>query len=284
MAQSKKSNINTLGYLGPSGSFSESVALELRSHPVFSNFEFIMSPSLTELFEQIVLGNITTAVFPIKNSKGGLLKAPDGETFLAKLSNPAVQLKWVGEKLLPLKFCLASVGDSSVEKISRIHMNEYSQTLCAEYLVKYPCWIPVIHPSSSMAAQEVARLQRADEAALSSAEAVKKYSLQIIERQLVKPGTEPVMHFVYITKKDFNLLEESGDSHVSAHLFQAEKVAELVAAIKASKLTASSIFPAENSYFWVDFAGKIASDKFPEPLKSLWRCHLGSYVQDKNNL
>ena len=272
-----------IGYLGPHGSFSESVAHRLIGQPPFAGCEFVLSPSLSELMSMIESGVIHVAVFPIRNSKGGLLKSPDGRIFMERLAHEGRHLKWIGERFLPLEFCLLGTQTAWIEAISRVHTNEYTKILCAEYLALHPSWHVRPHASSSKAAERVSTLNQHNHAALASKDAARQYNLQIIDGQVTQPGQEPVMHFIYIANKDFQAPHPPTAPKISTHLFRAPSAIKLLDELnQQDKLEYQTLYALSDSTFVVDFNGEIPPQSLPKNLAKLWLHHFGTYPCDSN--
>ena len=206
--------MTTIGYLGPTGSFSEAATKSL-----YPEAEHLLQlyPSLDALCPALEKQEIDIMVIPILNSKMGVITDPAGEPYLNSLVKENSSLHIVGEKFLPLNFCLLAKNKVSASKIKTIHVNSYSQKLCASLFAKYPQWLVKVHPSSSAAAAFLNH-EKADatHVAIASLEAAQKYNLHILSETILPKNAIPIMQFLAVSHKN-KPLTESLDS-ISAYL------------------------------------------------------------------
>lgn len=188
-----------VGYLGPSGSFSDAVRKHLYPEDKYSEWIFKPHPTLADIINALENNEISLAVFPIESSKTGLLiDDQDGIEFLEKLAAPHSNLYIIGERFWLLNFLLLSHPDASIDKIKVVHLNPYMQEQCRKYLSAHPMWQMEKHPSSSEAARIAKQKSDPTHAAIASEEAADVYGLNILENKLFDENNEPIMHFLVL--------------------------------------------------------------------------------------
>ncbi len=87
-----------LGYLGPSGSFSDAVRKHLHPENKYSDWVFKPYPRLSNVLDALENTEISLALLPIENSKSGLLINSEGQEFFARLASSDSDLYIVAEK------------------------------------------------------------------------------------------------------------------------------------------------------------------------------------------
>lgn len=104
-----ETDLVVVGYLGPSGSYSESACHLLYPVEKYPAWEFHQFTNLTELINAIEHNKISIAIMPVENSKNGLLKDPQGQEFFTRIAMMKTRVSIIGEKFLPLNFRKALV-------------------------------------------------------------------------------------------------------------------------------------------------------------------------------
>ncbi|MDO8954150.1 MAG: prephenate dehydratase domain-containing protein [Gammaproteobacteria bacterium] len=188
-----------IGYLGPSGSFSEAVTFDIYPKDENQACSYIAHPTINDLIQATIDGSVTRAILPIHNSKSGLLKDRHGIELMSYINDPANKILVITEKLWPLKFCLLGSEGSCIEEIKVVHTNDYAEQLCKDYFAKHSNWKVEKHASSSEAARFVSELKSCSHAALASIDAAKEYKLHCLNNQLFESESDwPIMRFLVI--------------------------------------------------------------------------------------
>jgi prephenate dehydratase len=271
---------NTIGYLGPSGSFSQTVCFKLYPPKDNPDNRYIEFPSLNSLFEAIHGGALNLAVLPIRNSKGGPLKDNTGRELISQLLLPDAHLFIVGDDFLPLKFCLLGKAESTVEDIKIVHTNEYAEQQCRPYFSAHPFWSVEKHKSSSEAARVVSEAKDKEHAALASEQAAREYKLVFLQKSIFGDEKEcPIMHFLVLCTS-FDSTEAPGRAIYSAFSLQSYSEEKLITALRNSGLPVSQISASadyEKLYF-LELAAKILPDQLSAVLPPDTKVKaLGSY-------
>ncbi len=188
-----------IGYLGPSGSLSESICFELYANSTPAKFEYHLFEHLSHLLEALCQKKIDLAVMPVWNSKLGYLRNHfTQEVFWDKIQATS-HLKVLQEKTVMMPFLLLGLPKATLDEIAHIHLNEYSHKLCQTFLDAHAHWKIHTHASSSKAAQTIQKLNDSQHAAIATLDAARQYGLTAFKTPLFEAGDEPLMRFIAIS-------------------------------------------------------------------------------------
>lgn len=184
-----------LGYLGPSGTYSDAVRKQLYPESAYPRLQFQQYPSLAELMHALENLEVSLALFPVETSKMGVLQDNEDQEFFAKLITSKANLFIVAEKFWPLKYFLLGCNGSRIEEVKKVHLNPYTEQHCLDYLSQYRNWELCDHYSSSQAAKAVKESSDLTQAAIASEDSAREYGLIILD-ELFKSKKVPLIHFL----------------------------------------------------------------------------------------
>jgi prephenate dehydratase len=244
-----------IGYLGPTGSFSESAAQEFFAG---QSYEYVTYDSLEQLQEAFFKKEIDIIVMPIFNSKEGVLKsAAKNREFMGIFYDEICKntpCNIVGEKFFEMKFCLLAKAGVKKENILHINVNPYGEGLCKSYLLKHPQWQIIKFPSTSAAARDLLT-QDNSYAALAPKIAAEIYGLQILEDEILSQHDIPIMNFLVLSNQADLVLSTTEDKHrITVYLVQTDTPTDYLAnLVKANMpLLNAYVFDGNKLYFEVD--------------------------------
>ena len=283
-----------IGFLGPTGSFSEAAYHALFPEPNI-NRSFFMANSLELLIQALSAKQITHALLPFRNSKedGELLKNRiDGAEFIKSIITSDPPLYIIGEKLLPLEFCLLGSPEGDLSKITTILSNPYAEKLCKEYLEKVnesrknqdiPPWKIQICDSSSKAAAEVNYRKNYQLAALASKQAAKIYCLKILDHLFPDISKAPIMHFILLSYKGLQDRMLSTET-ASTFTLTTKDVATLKLNLKSKNYKVYYFYQSVDipHTFLLDVFGNISIEKLAQDLNFDSIRKIGTYPIDPN--
>jgi prephenate dehydratase len=175
-----------IGCLGPEGSFSHLLALQ-----VDNVVDVSLCGSITAVFNQLLNDEIDLALVPIENSSGGFIMETADE-----LIHHDQQIHIIKEYALDVK--LALLGQSS-QNIETIHSHAMPFFHCDDWLTQhYPNAKRIVESSTAKAAQW-AKLH-ASAAAIGPIQNAKKHDLEIIAYPL-QSDIANVTQFYLVSKK-----------------------------------------------------------------------------------
>lgn len=156
-----------IGYLGPSGTFSEQAAQTLaRNFPLHS---LIPLPSIPHVLLEADKGNIDLGLVPVENSIEGTVNVT-----LDMLAHE-VDLDIQGEIILEIKHCLLTKEPHG--SIQAIYSHPQALAQCRRFLQKNFPQIPCITTDSTAQAAQIVKESREPVAALGSMQAAREYGL-----------------------------------------------------------------------------------------------------------
>jgi len=183
MSNSKKTC--QIGFLGPSGSYSEEAASKIQGKPIA--FDSIM-----EVIDAVDQNIIDIGVVPIENS----IEGPVGVT-LDLLAND-YNLKIKNEIILPIRHNLLLNEDSSIEDIELVYSHIQPLSQCRKFIEKIGAK-PIAAPSTSAAAKMIKGKKNA--AAIGTRKAAEIYGLKIAAEN-IQDFENNLTRFVVIGKED----------------------------------------------------------------------------------
>lgn len=163
-----------IGCLGPVGTFSEEAARTLYHG---SDFEFVLLPSIPEVFQALGGGMVDIAVVPVENTLAGVIEAT--ASGLSAMST----VHQVTEVVLPVHQHLLGVNGSSVDQIQEAWSNSAALSQCSHWLENRNIRTRSIE-STAESARRVAAAHRTDIAAIASEFAAHEYGLSILMRDI----------------------------------------------------------------------------------------------------
>ncbi|MFW6195626.1 MAG: prephenate dehydratase, partial [Chloroflexota bacterium] len=112
-----------LGYLGPSGTYSETAARTYRVHAEMTPY-----PSIPAVAEAVERGEVEEAVVPIENSLQGAVT----EVLDFLLNSAATRIR--GELAIPIAHCLLAPAGTRIENVEVVYSHPQALGQCHRYL------------------------------------------------------------------------------------------------------------------------------------------------------
>jgi Prephenate dehydratase len=173
--------MNKIGYLGPTGSFSEeAIHLFLATHPELNELhpELIPYPTIPRLLLACDSMEINRAFVPLENSTEGQV----GVTM--DTLGQAEHLFITNEFVHPIDQCLLAHEPMPLEQIERVYSHEQSLGQCRDFLEKYlPHAQQVTCLSNSEAAHRISSI-RENWAAIGPRRAAHLYNLYTLQERI----------------------------------------------------------------------------------------------------
>jgi prephenate dehydratase/prephenate dehydrogenase len=162
-----------VGYLGPSGTYTEEAA-----KAALANAVYIPYPSIDAVFEAIVQHQVDRGIVPIEN----VIQGPVTET-QDNLYHHVTSVKIVNMLVLPIQHAIGTL--SSASQISRVLSKDQALKQCSAYLqAHYPQAQQVEVASTSTAMETIVSERWHDAAAIGSPQALQHYGLHIVDRDI----------------------------------------------------------------------------------------------------
>ena len=183
--------IASLGYLGPSGTFSEEAALIYnQSH----RFELLERPTVAQVIEGVVSGSMEQGIVPLENSLEGSIAI----TFdlLTRLSDICI----FRELIYPIRQCLMAPAGTDLARISRVYSHPQALGQCRDYLASNlpgASGFPV--ESTAAAASMVANIPGS--AAIAPRKAAALFGLHLLAEE-IQDNADNETRFVIIARRE----------------------------------------------------------------------------------
>ncbi len=269
-----------IGYLGPTGTFTEAA---LRTLPVAGRAELIPYVSVAAVLEAVRQGGIEGAMVPLESSVEGSVA-----TTLDELAH-GDPLQVTDEVLLPVSFVLLGRGDLAPADISVVATHPHAEAQCRRWLRdSLPSAEVVLTPSTADAARAVSEGRY--DAAIAAPVAAERYRLSVLAAD-VQDSSGAITRFVLVRRPGpvpaptgadrTSLFAFIRDDHPGALLEVLTEFA--VRGINLSRIESRPEGDLLGRYFFsVDCEGHLADARVGEALSALHRvCAdvrvLGSY-------
>ncbi|MBM3222846.1 MAG: hypothetical protein FJZ47_03450, partial [Candidatus Tectomicrobia bacterium] len=162
-----------LGFLGPSGTYTEEAA-----RVAMPDALSIPYSSIDAVFEAVVQQEVERGLVPIEN----VIQGPVTET-LDNLYHYATQLKLVDMLVIPIQHAIGVLSPTS--QVRRVLSKDQALKQCSAYLqAQYPQAQQVNMDSTTAAMEEIVATQASDTAAIGSPLALQHYGLHILARDI----------------------------------------------------------------------------------------------------
>jgi len=161
-----------LGFLGPSGTFSEEVALIYCRD---QNREMKAYRTIPSIIDAVNNGHINEGMVPFVNSLEGGVAA----THYSLIKQESAQI--IKELSLPITHCLVSSEALELEDIKSVMSHPQAIQQCLHFIQEYLPTADIIATSSTADAASQTRLNKYS-AAIASAKAADRYDLKIIRK------------------------------------------------------------------------------------------------------
>lgn len=181
----------TLGYLGPSGTFSEEAALAYDADRGLALREF---PTIAAVLEAVAKGELAEGIVPIENSLEGGVSAT-----LDCLAGD-VELYIRRELLCPVRHCLLANSGVTRDEIRRVYSHPQALGQCRAFL-EGTLSGAVCRPVESTAAAAVLARRSPGSAAVASRRAANIFGLSILAED-IQDSDDNVTRFVVVGSSD----------------------------------------------------------------------------------
>lgn len=186
-----------IGYLGPSGTFSELAAQQYLAHQMAGgDVEMVALPSLHEVLAAVAKGELTEAIVPLENSSEGAVNQTQD---LLAHNFPDLCIK--GEIILPIVHHLLAPPGVKLEQIERVLSHPQALAQCREFIQKNLPLAQVVETASTAAAVHLVASTGAPWAAIGPLTAVRGSGLKVLVENINDcPGN--ATRFVAVGKED----------------------------------------------------------------------------------
>ncbi|MEE9146415.1 MAG: prephenate dehydrogenase/arogenate dehydrogenase family protein [Candidatus Tectomicrobia bacterium] len=159
-----------LGFLGPSGTYTEEAAKAVVADAVYHPY-----PSINAVFEAVLQRQVERGLVPIEN----VIQGPVTET-LDNLYHYAATINIIDMLVLPIEHAIGALSPAS--HITRVLSKDQALKQCSDYLQTHFPHAQQIEVASTSAAMEmIGTEQLHDAAAIGSAEALQQYHLHLLD-------------------------------------------------------------------------------------------------------
>ncbi len=279
-----------IGILGPEGTFSETAAVLWLKGKRVENVEIKYYETIFDVTESLIMEEVDYGIVPIENSLEGSV----GETLdVLSSENDEVEMRIVGEVLVPIKICLLAKQTSKefdFGKIRKVVSHPHALAQCKQFIRERLKGVELKSVDSTASAAKMAS-QSEEIAALASEEAARKYHLNIIAENVqcgalphdpaspVRAYKDSVTRFVVLSSGDVKTAP-TGKDKTSILIYLKDRPGALYDvlgefALRGINLTKIESRPSKralgNYMFHIDCEGHIEEEKIKEALEGVER-------------
>jgi prephenate dehydratase len=167
-----------IGYLGPSGTFSEEAAVLYAEREQVEDPVYVPFPSFFAVGQAVLDRQVDVGILPVENSLEGQVSSANDILITEN------HLFGCGEVVLPIRIHLSGKDDTDMEQVTRIYSHPQPFGQCAKFIHKY---FPTIQQiTSASTSQAVADMLASSEPALalSNERATMHYGATILRRDV----------------------------------------------------------------------------------------------------
>ncbi|WP_051273662.1 prephenate dehydratase [Desulfotruncus alcoholivorax] len=267
-----------LGYLGPEGTYSHTVALR---YAAGHGCEPVCCYSLSSVFQQIGDGLLDMGVVPVENSTEGSV----GETLDLLLSCEGIYVN--AELLLPVRHHLLARPGAVLDGIEKVYSHPQALAQCRRFIAEHLPGAQLVEAASTAAAALAVANGPPAVAAIGSENAAAAYELELLSSD-IQSNNDNVTRFFVISKDKMNLTVPSKTSLALAVLDQPGALSRILRefSLRAINLTRIESRPAGSKLgdyiFFIDLAGRVDDPVVAEAIEAindntLWMKFLGCY-------
>ena len=246
----------------------------------------IENETFEDAMQKVEKGRADFALIPIENKTAGRV-----DEFYGLI--PEMKLQIVGEHYQKIEHCLLGIKNVYLSDIKYVYSHPQGLAQCRNNLKKFNLK-PVALFDTAGSAQEVAKLQERDKAAIASSLAAEIYGLQILDDN-IQDKADNYTRFIVLAK-DRGISSDSKTSYVTSLIFEVKNIPSALyqalggfARNSVNILKIESYIPLghlEESHFHIDVDGFIDSDAVQDALKELEKYSkkikiLGSYEKNR---
>jgi prephenate dehydratase len=279
--------IKRIGYLGPEGTFSQQAALEYGKD---ENSLYVQYPNIPELIYAVASGDIDEAVVPAENALEGTVNVT------MDMLVHDVNLKIVGEMVLPISHCLMARPGLTIEEIREVLSHPQALAQCRQFLNHELKGIPCRAVSSTAAAAKMAANPSCYYGAIGSIGAASLYGLEVLKEK-IEDNNGNSTRFIVLSRQEKEMNVTGNDKtsiaftvdHRPGSLYHALKIFA-DNNINLTKIESRPMKTLLGQYlFLVDFEGHYKEDKIRGILEKLstnskYYKFLGSYPKFCNEV
>jgi prephenate dehydratase len=258
-----------IGILGPEGTFSETAAmLWLKEGGRIENFVIKYYETIFDVSETVLKKEVNYGIVPIENSLEGSV----GDTLDVLSSENADEMQIVGEVLVPIRICLLFNGPfAGIKKIASHH---HALAQCKQFIREQLKGVALKSMDSTASAAKLAA-QSEEIAALASAEAAKRYGVNILAEDV--QDKDSVTRFVVLSSSGIKAAP-TGKDKTSILLYLKERPGALYEvlgefALRGLNLTKIESRPSKRALgdymFYIDCEGHLEEAEIQEALEGV---------------
>jgi len=250
--------IKKVGFLGPTGSFSE-----LAAKNVFPNEELVAKDSIIKVFSGVEKKNLDYGVVPIENSTGGSVAFT-----LDELIQKDVFIAC--EHYLKINYCFLS--NSEKQNVKKIFSHSQGFLQCRNWIEKNFPDVQLIECSSNSKAAELASKEN-DCGALATKEASGIFGLKLVE-EMVNDHKENETRFVVISLEQNDPVGKEKTSCIVSLKNKPGALLDTLIPLKENNINMTNIEsrPAKKGWeylFYIDLVGNIEQENIKKALEKM---------------
>lgn len=165
--------MNSIGYLGPNGTFSEQVAFSYFKDK--DKYNFIPFSTIQDLIHAVNKGEVLNGVVPIENSIEGAVNITIDMLIFE------TDLKIQAEIMIPIKHCLIGYKDFSLEEVKEVLSHAQAIAQCRGYLHKNLYQANIVFTDSTAEAVRIVSKNKEAKLAIGTSLAAQYYGLSILD-------------------------------------------------------------------------------------------------------
>lgn len=253
----------SIGYLGPTGTFTEIAAKKL-----FPGHNFIPYPNILSVIEDVAYGQLNTGVLPMENLlEGTVTPVLDGLT-----NYPQVKIS--GEVLIKIEHHLMVSRGIIKNQITGIFSHSHALAQCQGYLRKNFPHLPCQPLTSTAEAARRVTLDLNSCAAIGNKRAAEIYDLEILEKN-IGDVTENYTRFIVLTKEIPQPTGKDKTSIVFSVEHKPGSLADILVLFAEAKINLTKIESRPSRkimgeyIFYVDFEGHVQDSHVEKLLKEV---------------
>ncbi len=260
----------SVAFLGLKGSYSNMAARKYLSRFQAPLIEHNCE-TFQQIFETVESGRAQYGILPIENTSSGAIN--DVFDLMQHTS-----LSIVGELTQPIEHCLLVATDTSVEQITTLYTHSQPYQQCSQYLSRLGELEVKFCAASSNAMEQVARLKRADVAALGSADGGELHGLTPLVEGLANQK-QNMTRFIVVARKPIEVAEQipAKTSFIMSTGQQSGALVEALLVLRNHGITMTRLESRPiignpwEEMFYVDVAANVNSADMQAAMKELGR-------------
>lgn len=203
-------NARKIAFQGMKGAFSD-----LACHAVYPDMETVPCATFEDAFNAVREGLTDLAMIPIDNTLAGRVAdvhhlMPKGDLFI------------IGEHFLPIRHHLLGVKGATKENLKHVHSHIHAIPQCRKMIARLNLKAHV-HADTAGAAEEIARMNDPEHAAIASELAAKIYGLQILEEGIQDADHNTTRFVILSPEPQVPKLDDKNDT-ITSILFEVRNI------------------------------------------------------------